>query len=90
MTTAPHLYATLNLLQRHHRSNRPIVNRGTPSSAEWHSLSGRLRDIREAASGGDVDCLDWLAIHGPMITAVEACRKRDLAEALTYRGPGRA
>lgn len=80
---------TLALLQRHHSSNRPVINRGTPHSAEWHSLWGRLREIREAAASGDVECRDWLAIHGSMINAVEACRERDLKEALTYRGPGR-
>jgi hypothetical protein len=85
----PDLSSTLDLLQRHHRSNRPVMNRGTPSSAEWHSLWGRLREIREASAAGDASCRDWLAIHGPMIQAVEACRAHDLKEAVTYRGPGR-
>ena len=85
----PSLTDTLALLQRHHSSNRPVVNRGAPHSVEWHSLWGRLKDIREAAASGDVESRDWLAVHGPMINAVEACRERNLKEAMTYRGPAR-
>ena len=83
------LAATLDLLQRHHRSNRPVHSRGGADSAEWHSLPAKLRDIREAAASGDLECRDWLAIHGPVIDAVEACRRHDLREALTYRGATR-
>ena len=85
----PDLTSTLDLLQRHHRSNRSVVNRGAPSSAEWHSLWGSLRKIREAASGGDAECRDWLALHHSLIQAVEACRAHGLKDAVTYRGPGR-
>jgi len=78
---------TLDLLQRHHRSNRPVMNRGAPSSAEWHSLWGKLAKVREVAAAGDAESRDWLACMA-MITAVEACRAHAMKDALTYRGPG--
>lgn len=81
----PDLTTTLELLQRRHRSNRPVVNRGGPGAAEWIALRNKLAEIREAAAAGDTESRDWLAIHGPMITAVEACRAHDLKDALTYR-----
>lgn len=82
------LVDTLDLLQRHHSGNRSVGHRATPHSAEWHSLWGRLRDIREAAAAGDVESRDWLAIHGSMIANVEACRAHDLRDAMTVT-PGR-
>lgn len=81
---------TLDLLHRHHRQNRLVVDRrGGPTSAAWNSVWGNLREIREAASGGDASCRDWLALHGSLITAVEAVRKVELDAAVTYRGPRR-
>ncbi len=86
----PDLNATLDLLQRHHRNNRPVVRRGGgATSTAYHALWGQLRDIRSAAEGGNAECGGWLALHGPMIAAVEACRAHDLKDALTYRGPNR-
>lgn len=77
---------TLDLLQRHHRQHRPIMDRrGGPTSAAWNSVWGNLREIREAASGGDAGSRDWLALHGSLIAAVEAVRRVDLDAALTYR-----
>ena len=77
---------TLDLLQRHHRQARPVCNRGGgPASAAWNSVWGNLRDIREAASGGDAGCRDWLALHCSLITAVEAVHRVELDAALTYR-----
>lgn len=82
--------ATLDLLQRHHRQNRPVVDRrGGPTSAAWNSVWGNLREIREAAAGGDASCRDWLALHGSLITGVEAVRKVELEGALTFRGARR-
>lgn len=85
----PDLEAIFSLLQRHHRTNRSTMHRGIPTSAEWHSLWGKLAAIRQAATDGDLEASAWLALNGPMITAVEACRAHDLRDAVTYRGPSR-
>lgn len=83
----PDLHATtLDLLQRHHRQNRPVMDRrGGPTSAAWNSVWGNLREIREAALGGDAESRDWLAIHHSLITAVEAVRKVELEAVATFR-----
>lgn len=83
------LPAALDLLQRHHRQNRPTMYRDTPSTPEWHSLWPRLRSIRAAATAGNAEASAWLATHGDTIRAVEACREHDLNAAITYRGPGK-
>ena len=87
MHTTPHdLDAILSLLRKHHSSNGPLSSRGgRPTNAAWHSLWPSLAAIREASSAGDAACTDWLAIHGPLIRAVETCREHDRTDALTFR-----
>jgi len=85
----PRLESTLDLLRRHHSSGRPTVSRGTPSSAEWHSLWPSLEAIRGDAAAGDAGSREWLATHHALIAAVEAVRRHQLADAITYRGSGR-
>jgi hypothetical protein len=80
------LDATLSLLRRHSAQSRPSTRGSGPSSTAWHSLWPDLRTIRESA-GGDGECRDWLATHASLIQYVEACRKVQLEEAITYRGP---
>lgn len=81
------LDATLGLLRRHSAQSRPSTRGPGPASAGWHSLWSDLRTIRESAEGGDAECRDWLATHASLIGYVEACRKVQLDEAITYRGP---
>lgn len=86
MPTPHDLDGTLILLRRHHSSNGPLSSRGgRPSSGAWHALWPSLAAIREASASGDAACTDWLAIHGGMIHAVEACREHDRKDALTFR-----
>ena len=79
------LEATADLLQRHHHANCSIRHYSPPTSREWHSLWGKLEEIREGASKGDLECVQWLAMHGDMAHAVEACFGHDVREAVTFR-----
>lgn len=82
----PRLESTLDLLQRHHRSNGTASRRGgAPSSTAWHALWPQLEEIREASVAGDVPCRDWLAINHNLIHAVEECRRIQLQEAVTFK-----
>lgn len=85
----PDLAHTLDLLQRRHRQNRPVLNRGGATGADYQSLWSRLAEIREQAVASDAECIAWLAQHHNLITAVEACQRVASAEAITYRGSSR-
>lgn len=79
-TPAPDLAVAFALLQQHSRAASSRL--APPSTAHWHSLPRRLRDIREAAEGGAVDCRAWLEQHRSAIRYVEECRRVYLDEAL--------
>ena len=80
----PHLDSALDLPTRHHHANGTASRRGSgPSSTAFHALSRQLEEIREAATSGDLECRDWLAINHSLIQAVEACRRIRQQEALT-------
>ncbi len=83
------LASALDLLRRHHSANRPIVDRGTPHSASWHSLWPTLAEIRRDAAAGDVECRDWLDLNRSLITAVEERQRHRTADAVTFRGSAR-
>lgn len=83
------LEATAELLHRHHRANSSTRHYSPPTDRAWHSLWGKLKEIREGATEGDLECVQWLAVHGDMARAVEVCREHDLSEALVYGRPNR-
>lgn len=86
----PHLESTLDLLRRHHHANGTASRRGgAPSSTSWHAIWPQLEEIREAATSGDRESRDWLALNAGLIRAVEDCRRIRQQEAVTYRGTGR-
>lgn len=85
----PDLALTLDLRQSHHLSNRPVVNRGTPTGASYQSPWSHLAEIREQADASDAACVERLVAHHNLITAVEARHRVTCQEALTYRGPSR-
>jgi hypothetical protein len=53
-----------------------------PSNRYYHSLPGRLQEIRNAAKGGSGPCLSWLEEHQSLIKDVDDRRKMAHDEAM--------
>jgi hypothetical protein len=67
------LAAALDLLIRYSQADpSPFA---LPSNRYYHSLPGRLQEIREAAAGGSGPCLSWLEQHYSLIREVDDRRK---------------